>query len=151
MTRSILVCGAIANRFQKAGEVWHRLQWVLGLKRFGLSVLFVEEIGRDGCVDAAGNPARFEESANRAFLRDTAARFGWDDSAVLVYERGEAVDGRTYPELLAAAADADLLVNISGHLTLEDVLHRARKKVYIDEDPGFTQFWHAADTPGFRL
>jgi hypothetical protein len=49
------------------------------------------------------------------------------------------------------AAGADLLVNISGHLDLEPLMSVLRRKAYVDLDPGFTQFWHAAGNPGARL
>ena len=46
---------------------------------------------------------------------------------------------------------AELLVNITGHLTLEPLLRRMRRKAYLDLDPGFTQFWHASGDAGPRL
>jgi hypothetical protein len=46
--------------------------------------------------------------------------------------------------LLDIAATAELLVNISGHLTLDPLRLRPRRSVFIDLDPGYTQFWHAA-------
>jgi hypothetical protein len=56
--------------------------------------------------------------------------------------------GLPWSDLLELAGAADLLVNLSGHLTLEPVLGRIRRKVYVDVDPGFTQLWHAdAGTP----
>ena len=35
----------------------------------------------------------------------------------------------------------DLLLNIGGHLTDEAAKSRARVRVFIDDDPGYTQFW----------
>jgi hypothetical protein len=58
---TIVVSGAIANKYLKAGEAWHRLQWVLGLKRLGFQVFFVEQISRAGCVDTAGAVAAFQQ------------------------------------------------------------------------------------------
>ncbi len=46
------------------------------------------------------------------------------------------------------AAEADLLVNISGHLQMPALMERLRSKAYVDLDPGFTQFWHADGWPG---
>ena len=53
--------------------------------------------------------------------------------------------------MLDVADAADLLLNISGHLTLEPLMRRLRRKAYLDLDPGFTQFWHAAGHDGARL
>src|SRR5262249_34558175 len=66
-------------------------------------------------------------------------------------ENGERTAGLSWNELLDLAAEADLLVNISGHLTLEPLKERFRRKAYIDEDPGFTQFWRAAGNKGLQL
>src|SRR6202042_2177862 len=49
------------------------------------------------------------------------------------------------------AASADMLLNISGHIALPPLLQGPRIKVYLDIDPGFTQFWHAEGNPGSRL
>jgi hypothetical protein len=148
---AVIVSGAIANKYLKAGEAWHRLQWVLGLRRLGFTVYFVEQITAENCLDASGTAAALEDSVNLAYLKATAEAFGWADSAVLVYDDGRQTHGMSFGELLELAAAADLLINISGHLTLEPLLRRLRRKVYIDEDPGFTQFWHAAGAPGLRL
>jgi hypothetical protein len=53
--------------------------------------------------------------------------------------------------LAEVAGEAALLVNISGHLDLESLLQRIRRKAYVDLDPGFTQFWHAEGNAGARL
>ena len=46
----ILVSGALANKPLNGGEAWVRLNWVLGLRKLGFQVYFVEQIGRETCV-----------------------------------------------------------------------------------------------------
>jgi hypothetical protein len=41
------------------------------------------------------------------------------------------------------ADSAAALVNISGHLKIEDIRRRVRRAIYVDVDPGYTQFWAA--------
>lgn len=147
----VIVSGAIANKYLNGGAAWTRLNWTLGLKQLGFQVYFVEQIGRTTCVDDHGVIAPFAECQNLAYFRQIVNQFGLSDSAALIYEEGEQIDGLTYAELLDLAEAADLLINISGHLTLEPLLRRLRCKVYIDLDPGFTQFWHAAGNHGARL
>jgi hypothetical protein len=67
--------------------------------------------------------------------------FGADRSSALILGSGEAIYGATRAELLDIAASAVLLVNTSGHLKLDWLMERLRRKVYVDDDPGFTQFW----------
>lgn len=148
---SVVVSGAIANKYRSGGEAWVRLSWLLGLRRLGCSVYFIEQIGRESCVDAAGAPAPFESCVNLAYFKEVVEQFGLADSAALVYEEGGKTSGPGFEELLAIAESADLLVNISGHLSLEPLMRRIRRKAYVDLDPGFTQFWHAAGDPGARL
>jgi hypothetical protein len=147
----IVVSGAIASKYLNGGEAWVRLSWALGLQKLGFRVYFVEQIGRESCVDAAGNVVPFARCENLAYFKQITERFGLSDSAALVYQDGEQAHGLSYAELLDIAEAADLLVNISGHLTLEPLTRRLRCKVYIDIDPGFTQFWYATGDTGLRL
>ena len=57
---TILVSGAMANKHRNGGEAWVRLNWLLGLRRLGCRVHFVEHIDAATCVDAAGAPAPFQ-------------------------------------------------------------------------------------------
>jgi hypothetical protein len=148
---SLVVSGAIANRPLNAGGVWVRLSWILGLRRLGFDVWFVEQIDEATCVDAVGAPAPFTESENRRFFEHVVERFGLEGRASLLYEGGREAAGVPLDELLPVAHEARLLVNISGHLDLEPLMSRLRRKAYVDLDPGFTQFWHADGTGGARL
>jgi len=143
---TVLVSGAMANKHRNGGEAWVRLNWLLGLRRLGCEVYFVEHIRSGTCVSDAGTPAPFEESANLRYFRDVMRRFDLEGRASLVCDEGREVHGPGYRDVLEIAASADLLVNISGHLTLEPVRRRVRRTAYIDLDPGFTQFWHAQGT-----
>jgi hypothetical protein len=148
---TILVAGALANRCANGGGAWVRLSWVRGLQRLGFDVYFVEEIRGDRCVDDSGAPAPFGGSANRAYFEHVTSRFDLAGRAALLCDGGTQSYGMGLAELLDVAARADLLVNLSGHLTLEGVRSRVRGSVFVDIDPGFTQFWHAAGDPEARL
>ena len=140
----VLVAGALANTPLNGGEAWVRLSWVLGLQALGLDVYFIEQIDPERLTDACGRETSFDASVNRAYFAETIERFGLTSRACLICGDGEATCGLPYSDLLDAVADADLLVNISGHLRLPAVLSRVRRRAYVDIDPGFTQFWHAA-------
>ncbi len=155
----VIVGGALANKPGYGGEAWVRMSWVRGLRRLGLEAYLVERIEPRVCSDTAGRAAPFTESRNLDWFRKVARRFELAEAAVLVCGQGEEVHGMSLPELRDLAAEADLLVNISGHLPLdgsagtplEGWLRPVRRKVYVDLDPGFTQFWHAAGDPGARV
>ena len=146
-----LVAGALANKPDNGGEAWVRLSWVLGLQRLGVETWFVEEIAPDACFDEHGAPAPAGHSVNRRWFEQVVARFGLADRASLVEPDGGWVAGAPADALEDAATRADLLLNISGTLTSEPLLSAPRVRVYLDLDPGYTQFWQAAGLLGGQL
>jgi hypothetical protein len=148
---TVVLSSVIANKPFNGGNAWAVLSWVLGLKALGFDVYFVEQIGREGCLGADGAVVPFGHSENLAYFEQVMEEFGLADSATVIYQDGEQVRGRDLGDLLAVAEDAELLVNISGHLTFEPLMRRLRRKAYVDLDPGFTQFWHQAGGQGARL
>jgi hypothetical protein len=140
-----IIVGGVLSRYPVvAGSVWHRLHYLLGLRKLGHDVYFVEEVGPGWCVDASGRPCPFEQSLQRAIFRDTLERFGLFERACQVYNRGEATFGLSARDLTAVARDADLLLNMSGHVRSELILENERRRVYEDHDPVYTQLWCAA-------
>ena len=147
---TVIVSGAIANKCLNGGEAWVRLSYVCGLRKLGFKVYFVEQINGDDCVGPNGASARFEQSTNLAYFKSVVDQFGLSDSSVLTLG-GEQTFRLPFEEVLKIAESTDLLINITGHLRLEPFLRRIRRKMYIDLDPGFTQFWHEAGNTGAHL
>ena len=149
--RIAIVSGALANKPGNGGNAWTRLQWVLGLRRLGFRVYFVEQIARETCVDRRGQVVNFEDSRNCEYFRQICRRFSLAETASLIYEQGSAIAGLSLAQLTVVATQAELLVNISGHLTLPAIKQPPRRKIYFDDDPGYTQFWHASGNAAARL
>lgn len=150
MTR-IVVAGALANKAGSGGEAWVRLSWVRGLQKLGCSVHLIEQISPEACTDAFGQVVELERSLNLEYFAGVTERFGLTGSAALILDDGSRVHGPSLQDLGDVAAEADLLVNISGHLRLPQLLGRFRRRAYVDIDPGFTQFWHEAGALGTQL
>jgi hypothetical protein len=106
-----------------------KLSWVRGLQAMGMNVRFVEELA--GSVD---------ERAASAWFGSVAERFALQHTATLLRD-GRAIVGPSFEELTDLAPQA-ALVNISGHLTLPTLFGAFRRRVMVDIDPGFTQFWY---------
>jgi hypothetical protein len=147
----ILVSAPIANKPFNGGNAWAHLSYVLGFRKLGFDVHFVEKIAPATCINEDGNPASIEVSANRAYFRRIAEEFGLHGKMTLISADNRTIEGVAFDELLDIAETAALLVNISGHLDVESITNRVRCKAYIDLDPGFTQLWHAQASNGFRL
>ena len=143
---TIVVSGAVANKYLKGGEAWVRLSWIRGFAELGFRVVFIEEIARDSCVDSSGCTVDVERSLNFTCFMRVVDEFALDGLAALVI-RGKPDEpmqsfGLGMPELLDIAEDAVALINISGNLRSDPLFSRFAKRVYIDIDPGFTQIWH---------
>ena len=150
---TVIVSGALANKPSNGGNAWTRMSWACGFRRLGFDVWFVEQIDAGACVDEDGKAVPFERSANRAYFRRVVDRFGLGTTASLLCQgpAGELTEGADLATLIDVAESADLLFNISGHLSLPALKRGPRLRVYFDDDPGYTQFWHAAGGGAARL
>ena len=148
---TVIVSGSMANKPANGGNVWVRMSWVVGLRRLGVDVYFLEQIAPEACVDDQGAPTEFAQSANREFFLRTAQWFGIGDSSALICTESRECAGLGWPQLVEVTKSADVLLNLNGHLTLSDLVSRVRRTVYIDDDPGFAQFWHADPQSRFKI
>jgi hypothetical protein len=139
----ILLGAMISLHPFSTGNAWNRLHYALGLRELGHDVYYLEEVEPRACVDRHGQPCPFEHSANREHFRATMDAFGFLERACQIYNRGEATFGLSLPAVTALAREADLLLNISGHIRTDAVLEKVRRRVYLDQDPVYTQLWHA--------
>jgi hypothetical protein len=148
---TVIVSSVIANKPLNGGNAWVVLSWVRGLQQLGCKVHFVEQLAPQNCVDASGRRAGLTDSINLQFFKQVTETFGLCDSATLIYDEGARTHGLTLAQLCDLADATDLLVNITGHLTLERIKARIKQKAYIDLDPGYTQFWQASGNDGAQL
>lgn len=139
-----IIVGAVVSRSPfVAGMVWTWLHRLIGLQRLGHEVFFVEEVTQGRCVDAHGEATDFERCVNRSVFRETMERFGLMERACQIYNGGEATAGLSRESLVAVCKQADLLFNMSGHVASGIVLDHVKRRVYVDEDPVYTQLWHS--------
>ena len=136
---TVVVSGALGNKPGQAGEAWVKLSWVRGLQRLGFDVWFVEQL-------AESLPEGFPAAP---WFRAVTERSGLAGRAVLL-QGDESIVGPPVEDLLAVAPEADL-VNISGHLTTPRLFAAFRRRVMVDIDPGFTQFWHEEGLEGANV
>ena len=147
----VIVSGALANKPYNGGNAWSRLSWLHGFRQLGFDVHFVEQIGRDACTDSNGQICPFKRSINLEFFQKVMSQFGLTEVSSLIYRDGQEVHGLPIQALAALAQRGSLLFNLGGHLVLPQIRDKVTCKVYYDDDPGFTQFWHASGNPGARL
>jgi hypothetical protein len=123
----VVVCGAVAQKPRQPGHTWQFLQYLLGFRRLGYEVLLVDRL-------ATPEPNLVDH------VRSTLDRF---DLAWTIAHDDGVHSGLPRPETLAWVRSADLLLNVMGFCTDEELLAAARHRVFLDTDPGFGQMWHA--------
>lgn len=125
----ILLSGMVAGDPHQGGASWAVLQYVAGLRSLGHEVVLVEPAAA-GKLDPAGEVAHY---------------FGelplLDGSAALLARGSRETLGLPYAALERFAAEADLLINVSGMLRDERLLEPVPVRLFLDLDPGFNQVW----------
>src|SRR5262249_30068490 len=86
--------------------------------------------------------ARLQTSVNARYFSQIVRRFGLEGKAALVSARCRETVGASYPDLVQVAQRADVLLNISGILSVPELTQRVPIRVYGDLDPAFAQVWH---------
>ena len=125
------------------GKVWHRFHYILGLQQLGHEVYFIEDLKPEWCVDVYGRPCDFERSINRYLFQTTMERFGLLERACQIYNQGEVLFGLSRSALITLSKEADVLINWSGHIETDFILSHVKRRVYLDQDPVYTQLWQA--------
>jgi hypothetical protein len=131
----------IAGVPNQGGAAWAVLQYLRGFKRLGHEVLFIEQ-----CEEKALQPAgaSLSESENAAYFRHVMADFGLERDSAFLLAGGNETVGLPYASLREAAPSAEVLVNISGTLTAEELTSPITVRVYLDLDPAFNQLWQVS-------
>jgi hypothetical protein len=121
----VAVCGGLAGRPGRGGHAWVFLHWLLGLRRLGHDVLFIDS-SRDGAVHD---------------LHSVMAAFDLAHDYAVLGRDGASVSGLDRRTLLRRMGDDALLVNVMGFLRDPEILAAAARRAFLDIDPGQGQIW----------
>jgi hypothetical protein len=145
---TIVFSGMIAADPYQGGAIWAVMQYVLGLKRLGHEVVFVEPLPT-AKIRPADQP--LEQSLNSECFRSVVAEFGLEQSACLLVEGTRQTIGLHYEELHQRTRHADLLINVSGMLSDHELIDAIPCRAFLDLDPAFVQLWHATQQADMRF
>ena len=137
----IAVAGALAHKPHHGGHAWVLLHYLLGFRRLGWDILFIDRIDPHCSVDAAGRPCAPDASINAAYVSELLSRFDLGDSFVVLAEGGRVIAGLSRDEAIDRLRRSAALLNIMGFLREPEWLAAAPGRVFIDIDPGFPQMW----------
>jgi hypothetical protein len=135
MAPTICVSGGLAQRPHRGGHAWVFLTWLLGLRRLGHPIVFVDRLE----ADWIGGPV--EGSVEARWLAEVMARFGLQDDWALLHDGGARTLGLARGDLHDRLDDAALLVNVMGYLDDPDLRARPARRAFLDIDPGWPQMW----------
>jgi len=138
--RTILVSGMIAADPWQGGATWAVLQYVLGFRQLGYEVYLVESIPSKALRPAGATLALSE---NAKYFGQVMNEFGLAGHSALLAANTKETSGLSYEQLEEVAGKAEVLINISGMLTDENLLEPVPLRVYLDLDPAFNQLWNS--------
>jgi hypothetical protein len=132
MPESIVIGAALAHRAGYGGHAWALLQYVLGFKELGFDVTVVDRL--DGDV-LGGASAEDGLRYLRGLLEEDGIAY------CVLGDNGRAVGGLSRSDALERAGEARFLLNVMGFVRDPELLGAARRRVFLDIDPGFGQVW----------
>jgi hypothetical protein len=141
MKDTVIIAGSLAQKPGFGGHTWVFLQYVLGFKKLGWDVVFIDHLQPEMCVDRQGQRCSLHQSVNLDYFVRVMTEFGLVDSYALLYDKGQCVIGIPRAKLLEISAQAAVLINVMGFVRDDEILSRAQKLVFLDIDPGFGQMW----------
>src|SRR6266480_4858077 len=124
---TVIVSGMIAGVPRQGGATWAVLQYLLGLRRLGHQVCFIEPLA-ESSLQPAGAP--LEQSTSAAYFRDVVAEFDLVKRAALLLTGTRQTVGLSYRQVCDAARRAEMLINIAGMLTDAELTSAIPLRVY---------------------
>ena len=133
----VVVTGLVAT-FPLGGVSWDYLGYVDGFRRMGCEVLYLEDTG-GWFYQPSAETYTDAPTANLAYLDAALLCIDAADLAWAVRAPDGTLHGPGATDVAAFCRGADLFLNVSGSCWLRDEYRGARRTVYLDTDPGFTQ------------
>jgi hypothetical protein len=128
---AVVIAGALAQS-RYGGHAWVFLQYLLGFRRLGFDVLFVDRLEPEMGID--------ECEADRR-LRAVIEPYGLDRKYAVLCDGGARTIGLRREEVIDITKRSLVLINVMGFLNDEEILGAAKTRVFLDIDPGFAQMW----------
>jgi hypothetical protein len=138
---TIVLAGALAQKPRQAGHTWVFLQYLLGFRRLGWDVLFLDRLEPRMCRDEHGVPCPPESSIAFKYASHVMDQFGLGNAYAVAFGDSRTFVGVPREDVLARVSGAAMLLNVMGFLDDAEILAAARRRVFLDIDPGFGQMW----------
>lgn len=141
----IVVLGYIV-RGPVGGMVWSNLQYLRGLARLGHDVCFVEDSeDYPACYDPAREEVGIDATYGLSFAGRELERIGMGSRWAYWNAHEKTWEGPAASRVLDFCATADVVLNLCGVNPIRPWLESVPVRVFVDEDPAFTQIRHIED------
>jgi hypothetical protein len=128
----------LAGQIPLAGVGWQALHYVLGLRRLGHDVWYIEDSGALP-YDPRQQGLAQDCTYNVAFLRHMMERFDLGDRWAYWDAGGNEWHGLARERVAELYGKADALINLCGATHLRDEHMKCPIRVFVDTDPGYEQ------------
>jgi hypothetical protein len=134
-----VIVGSYMFRYPLGGMLSWVLQYLLGLKKLGHDVYFVEKYGYDlSCYNPVTNTMSDDCSYGLSVVSGLLSRFGFGDRWCYV-EKGDEYHGISKKQIEEVFASADIFIDMGTHGSWQTEAEKAAMRVWIDGEPGYTQ------------
>ncbi len=134
-----IILAGIMGRYPYGGVAWCALMYLLGLRKLGHEVWYLEDTGECN-FDPLANAIATDPTYAVDFIQECLATFELGDRWCYVDYTGEKYYGHDREAWRRVCARCDLFLNLSGGCWFwRDEYARIPHKVFIDSDPAFTQ------------
>ena len=130
-----------------SGMAWSHLMYMLGLAGLGHDVYFLEDSG-DGpyaCYDPKTYQTGPDPSTGLAFAQDAFGRLGLGERWAYHDALGKGWHGPAGGRMLDILKTADMVINMAGTHPIRPWIETVPVRVYVDQDPVFTQVHNLID------
>ncbi len=139
VSRLRIVVTGLAATFPLGGPFWDYLQYVLGFMRLGHDVMYIEDTGR-WCYEPRLQTFIESGAQNAVYLARELARLSPRMTERWFFRDATGASwGQYWQRVVEFCRSADLFVHISGSCNMREEYFAARRVVFIDSDPMYTQ------------
>src|SRR5438552_1282298 len=110
MRGTIVIAGSLAQQPRYGGHAWVFMQYLLGFRRLGWDVLFLDRLEADMCTDAKGAPCALEQSINLSCFVNLMERFGLVRGYALFCDGGTRSIGLSKADVVKRSKECALLL-----------------------------------------
>jgi hypothetical protein len=125
------------------GRTWSKLHYLMGLSRLGHEVFYVEDSDDyPSCYDPVRDVVGCDATYGLRFAEDNFGRIGMGGRWAYYDAHQTRWLGPCADHILDICASADVVINLCGINPLRPWLLEIPARIYIDQDPAFTQIRH---------